>query len=247
MAVKVSDDKSVLAIPVDQLLVNGYSWSHGVIASPEDDEKNINAQAIFSSEQKDSILKQCKRLGEFYWWLQAFIIMYLGLMSRYTELYARPPIIASDSVFMNVRFEVRSPDNNIFFSELSGCILKSELETEADPSQDLDRGSWLSRAKELLPGERFEPYRLQFKDAWSKVEHIVEAASGLKATDSARSDFFDYSKKQSLAYQQLLEKGMTTPEGERLIREIEHLKRRCHQAAHTISSSVLGSMFGKGV
>jgi hypothetical protein len=171
---------------------------------------------------------------------------FAGLLSRYTELFARPRVIPSSYVFMNVRFELRNTDNNVYFSELSGCILKSELETEADPSQDLDRGTWLTRMKELLPGERFEPFRNQFREAWSKVERIVEAASGLKATDSARSDFYDFSKKQSVAYQQLLEKGVTSPEGERLIREIEHMKRRCHQAAHTISSSVLGSMFGKG-
>jgi hypothetical protein len=65
MAVKVSDDKSVLAIPIDQLLVNGYSWSHGVVASPEDDEKNINASAIFSPEQKLKVMHQCKHLGKY--------------------------------------------------------------------------------------------------------------------------------------------------------------------------------------
>ena len=125
-------------------------------------------------------------------------------------------------------------------------MLKSDLEREADPEVELDRGSWYSHLKDLLPGERFESYRHQTRESWKQVERVVEAAGELPQTHVARADFYDYSKRQSVAYQQLLEKGVTTPDGERLIREIEHMKRRCHQAAHLISTSVLGTMFGKG-
>ncbi len=148
---------------------------------------------------------------------------------------------------MNVKFEIRTTDNTFAYSELSGCVEKAELQNEADLSLDLDRGSWISRMKELLPGERFEPYRNEAKECWSQVQKIVQAASELRLTTTARADFYDYSRRQSLAYQQLLEKGMNSPDGERLMREIEHMKMKCHQAAHVISSSVLGSLFDKGM
>ncbi len=64
MAVKVSDDKSVLSMPVDNFLVNGYSWSHGAVARPEDDEQNIRAEKVFPPEQKTAILAQSRELGE---------------------------------------------------------------------------------------------------------------------------------------------------------------------------------------
>ena len=172
------------------------------------------------------------------------------------ECFAKPPHIPPDSIFMNVKFEVRSSDHTVSYSELSGCVRKESLQEESpteeeegdgeEPTQEIDKGSWLSRMKEILPGDRFQTYRAEARVVWAQVERIIESASGLQQTKAAREDFYNFSKRQSQSYQNLLEKGLMSPEGERLVREIEHMKFKCRQAAHVISSSVLDSLFAKG-
>jgi hypothetical protein len=77
------------------------------------------------------------------------------------------------------------------------------------------------------------------------VENLLDESSVLEQTSLHRVDFFTYSHRQSLCYQQLVSEGLTTQKGEKLVGEVEKWKAMAHKSAQLIVSSVLDSIFHK--
>mmetsp|Transcript_21091 Transcript_21091/g.30478 ORF Transcript_21091/g.30478 Transcript_21091/m.30478 type:complete len:673 (+) Transcript_21091:66-2084(+) len=230
--IKTDGDSSLLMKPEEFVVVNGYSWRHGEIARPEDDDKNLRFVAQLDEETKRVVREKCAKSG---------------LYSKYVEIFGKPDNMDKDYIFIQVRFQVRTPENKNAETLLAGCLPKSVVGLPLDDNATgLKRGTWLSRAKELLPGDRFEDARRNVREWWHRIESVVDSASRLQATNAARSDFYVYSKRQSVAYQRLIAEGITSSEGEKLVADIERLKGMCHQAAHAITSTVLDSLFSKG-
>ena len=108
-----------------------------------------------------------------------YFISQAGLKTSYTEHFACPPKILSDSIFVAVRLTYQpSPNKPPSITSLSGCILKEELNIPFVGVFDkTTRGAWILRARELLPGPRFETAHVEIKNWWAKVEKLCENAA----------------------------------------------------------------------
>ena len=158
----MSED-SLLEKEEERIYNKGYWWEHDHVPT-EKDEDNLNQVLPMTLKKQDEML---------------YLIKQAGLTSSYSEHFACPQTIRNDSVFITIRFVYKTPQNRHgSITSLSGCILKEELNVPfIGVSDKATRGAWIYRARELLPGPRFESVHIEIKNWWNKVERLCEAAS----------------------------------------------------------------------
>jgi hypothetical protein len=157
-------DSSLLQQKENKIVSKGYWWEHARVPTEKDDDDNINLQMPMTQQKWEDI---------------NYLIKQAGLTSSYSEHFACPRSINSDSIFTTIRFVYRNPHNNaVSITSLSGCVLKEELNVPFIGCSDkVTRGAWIYRAKELLPGPRFDQVHVELKEWWYRVEKLCEAAS----------------------------------------------------------------------
>ena len=74
--IKTDGDSSLLMKPEEFVVVNGYSWRHGEIARPEDDDKNLRFVAQLDEETKRVVREKCAKSG------MLFVLVDVCLMPR---------------------------------------------------------------------------------------------------------------------------------------------------------------------
>lgn len=149
----------------DEVIHNkGYWWEHDHVPTEKDDDDNLN-EVLQMTPNK---LKETM-----------YLINQSGLKSSYSEHFACPREISPDSIFVTIRFVVESKSKrHRAITSLSGCIKKEELNVPfVGCSDKATRGAWIYRARELLPGPRFDHVQADIRDWWNQVEKLCEAAA----------------------------------------------------------------------
>jgi hypothetical protein len=141
-----------------------HRWEHDHVPTEKDDEDNLNQVLPMTAKKQKDVM---------------YFINQAGLKTSYSEHFACPLKIRSDSVFVTIRFVYKTSQNREgSITSLSGCILKEELNVPfIGVSDKVTRGAWIYRARDLLPGPRFEQVHNDIKCWWNKVERLCEAVS----------------------------------------------------------------------
>ena len=165
MTISGGADNSLLQTNQDIITNKGYWWEHDHVPTERDDDENLSEAMLMTPKKLEDV---------------TYLIKQAGLMSSYSEHFACPQDISPDSVFVTIRFVVRSKSckGEGAITSLSGCIMKEALNVPFIGCSDKGtRGAWLFRARELLPGPRFDEMHYDIRNWWNKVERLCEAAS----------------------------------------------------------------------
>jgi hypothetical protein len=160
-----SDDGSSLLQRKEEVIHNkGFWWEHDHVPTERDDDENLNEVLPMTPKKLDDTM---------------YLIKQAGLLSSYSEHFACPREINPDSIFVTIRFVVKSKNKREgAITSLSGCIMKEDLNVPfVGCSDKATRGAWIYRARELLPGPRFEEVHYDIRNWWNKVERLCEYAT----------------------------------------------------------------------
>mmetsp|Transcript_25040 Transcript_25040/g.42323 ORF Transcript_25040/g.42323 Transcript_25040/m.42323 type:complete len:632 (-) Transcript_25040:242-2137(-) len=226
-------DSSLLQVNEDVITNRGYWWEHDHVPTERDDDDNLN-EAMHMTPKKLEDVK--------------YFIKQAGLTSSYSEHFACPREMSPDAVFVTIRLILKSKNNREgAITSLSGCIEKEELNVPFIGCSDkATRGAWIYRARELLPGPRFESVHLDIRNWWNKVEKLCEAASNSDELYRRRAEYFSFATKRSQAFSHALQYGEGTPKGDEHMMMVDHWKAEGDKALTNVSKCLLDKLFDEG-
>jgi hypothetical protein len=111
---------------------------------------------------------------------------------------------------------------------------------------NLRKGNWSSRLKDLLPGEKFEESRAEIRQILGKVETILDESMKGVNLFRYKCHIYLYYKRQCQAYQHLIQEGITTEKGDKHMNEYEHWKELVNQEIEKMFGELIEIVFVKG-
>jgi hypothetical protein len=144
----------------------------------------------------------------------------------------RPPNSHSSSTRHLSRGQSQGGDNvsSLAITELSGCVDKGDLdfsleETSTVLQQLATSDSFIEHSHEVLPGDRFKPFRQAFAVWWNRVGKQLRHSSHQEAYRSKYDLLLSHMARYSVCFRSLCEN-----ERARLRDELEHFGTRGQEA-----------------
>jgi hypothetical protein len=111
---------------------------------------------------------------------------------------------------------------------------------------NLRKGNWTSRLKDLLPGDKFEDSRAEIRQVLAKVENLLDETTKGVNLFRNKCHIYLYYKRQCQAYQHLIQEGITTEKGDKHMNEYEHWKGLVDAEIEKMFQDLLANAFAKG-
>lgn len=226
-------DSSLLQRKEDRIHSRGYWWEHDHVPTERDDDDDLDQVFPMTPKKLEDL---------------EYFVKQAGLTTSYSEHFACPHVIPSDATFISIRFFYRKPQAREFsITSLSGIINQEELNVPFIGCKDKSsRGAWLHRAKDLLPGPRFEQAHVEIREWWSKVERLCEEATVSSELNARRAEYFSLATKRSQAYAHAVQYGLGTNKGQEHLDMVKHWKEEGEKSLEKVSGCLLGKLFDHG-